>query len=330
MTQQATTKCIRCGAEKPSSIRFFVVEKKSRSGFRAVCRTCRNTELSVKRKLVRKKQAATSKPAAPAAPLPSQDATSKPRLVVVLSDVHYETRWKPLWDGLLAWAADFGSDVDVLVLNGDFVDFESASQHGGNPRPPTVKEDLLEAVQGLKELTKAFPKASRVYLEGNHEDRLRRYLVSNAPTFDGVFSIQDLLSLEATGWRYVELAKQPAHSTFGSLRLIHGCQLRGSGGVVVANTLLNKWWSSPGKTVACGHFHRYSRAARQAVEGNLSAISLPTMIEPAPAYTGGAHDHWDYGFVVFELLDGHVRHEPVIADSRGQFLYRGRVYGGKP
>ena len=261
-------------------------------------------------------------------PVPADPPADRPRLIVVLSDVHYETRWLPLWRGFLAWADEYGADVDDLVLNGDYLDFESASQHGGNARPPTLTEDIEEAKRGLRDLAARFPNARRVYMEGNHETRLPRFLAANAPTLAGSLDVPSLLALDAAGWRWVPTADQPKHSTFGALRLIHGHQVRGGGGVSVANTLLNKWWSSPGVTVSCGHFHRYSVAVRQAVEGNLNAISLPTMTTPAPGYTSGAHDHWSYGFVVFESWGAHLRHEPVLADAAGRFLYRGRVYGG--
>ncbi len=41
-----------------------------------------------------------------------------------------------------------------------------------------------------------------VYLEGNHEDRLTRYLESD-PTFEGTVSVFDDLELEAWGFKYV-------------------------------------------------------------------------------------------------------------------------------
>ena len=256
--------------------------------------------------------------------------SGRPRLIVVLSDVHYETRWRPLWDGFLAWADAFGADVDDLVLNGDFLDLESASQHGGNARPPSLAEDINEAKRGLRDLRSRFPNARITYLEGNHETRVPRYLAANAPTFADSLDVPSLLALNAQGIRWVPTEDQPRLSTFGALRLIHGHQIRGGGGVSVANTLINRRWDSPGVTVACGHFHRYSVATRQYVEGSGVAIGLPTMTTPAPGYTSGAHDHWSYGFTVFESWRGHLRHEALIADGAGRFLHLGRVYGGTP
>jgi len=76
---------------------------------------------------------------------------------------------------------------DEIVLLGDYADFYPVSRHAKDPSVAHALTDEIKSVnEGLDQLDKLWPKAKKVYLEGNHEWRLERYLSEQAPALFGV------------------------------------------------------------------------------------------------------------------------------------------------
>ena len=69
---------------------------------------------------------------------------------------------------------------DEICILGDFADFYSVSSHSKDPRIFNLLVDEVSAVcNRLDEIDKLFPKAKKVFLEGNHENRLNNILINN-------------------------------------------------------------------------------------------------------------------------------------------------------
>lgn len=93
---------------------------------------------------------------------------------------------------------------DILVSNGDFVDCFSVSQHSKSPQRVLGFQKEMELANGLlDQLDAAAPKARRIYLSGNHETRLERYIQEKAPELYGALSIAEKLRLKERGWETV-------------------------------------------------------------------------------------------------------------------------------
>ncbi len=77
-------------------------------------------------------------------------------------------------------------DPKELVLIGDYGDFYSVTSH---PKGPEIRTNFLDEVKAvnehLDELDDMFPSAMKMYLSGNHEDRMARYIAKNAPELYG-------------------------------------------------------------------------------------------------------------------------------------------------
>ena len=86
---------------------------------------------------------------------------------------------------------------------GDMADCFSVSSHSKNPQRALQLKSEIEAVNdGLDQLEGLM--ASRyIYLAGNHEDRLQRYLQDRAPELFDFVDIPHLLNLGTRGWEYV-------------------------------------------------------------------------------------------------------------------------------
>lgn len=145
--------------------------------------------------------------------------------------------------------------VKNAVVLGDFVDCYSVSSH--SKRPDRV-DDLgveIEAARGaLTELEATCP-GKRIYIAGNHEDRLERYLCDKAPALFSSVKIDKLLGLSGRGWKYVPYK---SHCKIGKLNLTHDC---GKAGKQAHHDALSAFQES----VVIGHTHRIGYA----VEGNV-------------------------------------------------------------
>lgn len=89
--------------------------------------------------------------------------------------------------------------VNRIIINGDLIDAISLNQH--QPRDPelevSLKDEFDQAREFLFNLRERFPKVEIIFLMGNHETRLKRYLLKNAPVLWNILKLEDELQLAA-------------------------------------------------------------------------------------------------------------------------------------
>lgn len=111
----------------------------------------------------------------------------------------------------------------VVILNGDTLDFHRLSRFQKDPSARKPKDEIARANELLDSIDDLFPKARKIWRDGNHEDRYPSYLTAHAEElFDLVrehASLPHLLELESRGWEYVT-EKRPIY--LGGLTLLHG------------------------------------------------------------------------------------------------------------
>ena len=185
--------------------------------------------------------------------------------VVVLSDaqIPFEERW------LIGGATNkngaierflYDFDPDYLIINGDWADVYSASRYDKRPgRRFNLKDELKAVRSSLAGLTNAAPHATRIFLEGNHEDRLMKTMIQvaqkdiralelfGASNLDGL-TAKNLLALDDTGWKW-----QPycGFVNFLGFIITHG-DIVGQESAETARKMFQKWHSSG----CSGHTHR--------------------------------------------------------------------------
>lgn len=141
-----------------------------------------------------------------------------------------------------------------LVCLGDLADFYSVSSHSKDPtRQRGIEEEIAGVLESLDELD-ALGATNKIFVAGNHEDRLRRYLQDKAPELFGLVDIPHLFKLKDRGWSYVPYK---AHGRLGKLHLTHDVGNSGRNATFVA---LDTYQHS----VVTGHSHRL----QYIVEGN--------------------------------------------------------------
>lgn len=108
--------------------------------------------------------------------------------------------------------------LDEVVVLGDYADFYSVSRHLKDPRVGTLLVEEISSVrEGLDELEHLFPSAKKVFLEGNHEQRLEKYLIEKAPGLFGVTDIPFLFELNRRPlWSYIPFGRSQSYRVLGS------------------------------------------------------------------------------------------------------------------
>lgn len=150
--------------------------------------------------------------------------------ILSLSDIHC-----PYHDlQAIESAVKFGKKLkpDVLVLNGDIGDFYSVSSWERDPKKRQLRDEVDKLRAMLIWLCEQFPKARVVYKQGNHEERLTKFVWAKAPelwdmpqlTLEGLLKIdnemQPVRQLERVEW-----VGDQRPVMFGKLPCFHGHEL---------------------------------------------------------------------------------------------------------
>ena len=95
---------------------------------------------------------------------------------------------------------------DWLILNGEFQDFWEISSHDLTPRGgKDFKREIETGKKILRSFRRSLPRARITWIEGNHEFRLRKYLIQNARELYGLpgVSVPDIFDLKRLKIEYV-------------------------------------------------------------------------------------------------------------------------------
>lgn len=144
------------------------------------------------------------------------------KLALIIPDSHRPFHHIKAYKLMLAVANYFGPQE--IVILGDYADFYSVTSHSKDPRIfQMLTDEVIDVNNGLDELDNLFPKAKKVFLEGNHCYRLERYLCDKAPALFGVTSTEFLLKLnQRPNWTFIPYGPNQSYNVLGSyLRARH-------------------------------------------------------------------------------------------------------------
>lgn len=172
--------------------------------------------------------------------------------VLFKPDTHRPFHDKKAWD-IFIKAGEL-IKPDILVDLGDAADFYSVSSHRKDPRRVTLLKDEIDNVkEGFDELD-SLGAEEKIFIGGNHEDRLIRFLQDKAPALFGLMDIPDLFELQERGWSYTPYKE---YTTLGKIYATHDI------GTATRYTAYKALEVFEGNVVH-GHTHRFGYV----VEGN--------------------------------------------------------------
>lgn len=119
----------------------------------------------------------------------------------IIPDTHVPYHDKRAWR--LAMKVAKANKPEIIVIIGDFADCYAISDHRKDPsRLRLLDQELAEVNVCLDELD-ALGAERKVYVEGNHCERMTRYLQDHAPELFNVVGMKNLLRIKERGWEWV-------------------------------------------------------------------------------------------------------------------------------
>lgn len=196
---------------------------------------------------------------------------------------------------------------DNIVIMGDFLDIEALSRH--DEEKLLVREgkrywkeietgnralDLLE-----NEGFKGYTPRHKIFIEGNHENRLARYLEKKPELHGAPLDTVSSLKLDQRGWEFIPYGEHAYNSGVGFTHIPFGRNGRAVGGKYAIHRALDVCHNS----VVFGHTHRFEHVCnyRHGAEHLQQALSVGCFFEEHPDYVHGAPSDWWKGVVFLDI-----------------------------
>lgn len=239
---------------------------------------------------------------------------------IYISDVHVPFHDKKANNAVKEFIRE--QQPDYLIYGGDIVDFYSVSRFDKDPeRKFGLQDELTQGIIYMTGMNEAAGDAKKYFLEGNHENRIRKYLSKN-PELAGLdaLSVEALLNLKQLGISFVPYDKGLLLHDF---LFKHGTRVNmhtAKAEVDLENI-----------SGMSGHIHRiqtYGKTDRHGhhvwhTVGHLSDVEqVDYMNQQVP--------NWQQGFGVVEFNSRNNTYEATQVEVRnGKFQFQGKVYKGK-
>lgn len=209
---------------------------------------------------------------------------------------------------------------DAFFCLGDWADFYAVSRFDKDPQRLLSLQDELNTTKSLLgKLRQTLPNARIVYLEGNHESRLVRYLWQHPEisTLDNL-RLPVLLGLDDLEIEHYDYSKQ---LQWHGLLIEHGDRVRGKS-AATARAMME----ARGVSGITGHTHRLAAYYRTDNSGVKVWYENGCACQLRPSYIIGAPD-WQQGFTVGYALKGRQRflceQIPILS---GRLFYAGKLW----
>jgi len=240
---------------------------------------------------------------------------------IAVGDIHYPYENKKAIKILFDIAKDV--DPDYFIGIGDFLDMNMISVYSNNKPRRIENQTLHKDYEGfqknildpLENILK--PDCKKVFIYGNHEDRINNYL-DYYPTVRGVIEPEN--NLELSDWKIIPYRQ---HYKLGNTIFTHG---------IYHNQFhAKKHLDTYGCNIIYGHLHTHQVYTRQTPVDNdpITSMSLPCMCNLNPHYAKDLPNKWENGFLVF-YKDGKYQYNNVISikgKSQPKTYFNGVLYG---
>ena len=291
--------CSRCSQTKP--LTEFRKDSRGLHGVRGTCKACQSV----------------AKPPLDTRVLARVEEPLEP--VVIVPDCHIPNHDERAW-GLMLRVALHLKPKHIVIL-GDFADGETLSAHPATKPGEVSFEQEVAGVQKCLDQLDGLGATNKIYIEGNHEFRLDRYLMERAPAMFHAIKWQNVLNLYERGWQWVPYRKSVA---LGKLHLTHDT---GTAGMNAHRQAAQKF----GGSAAIGHTHRMSYEVRGRFEGVPYLAAMFGWLGDAEKAASYMHEasaaEWVHGFGVgwLEPATGvvHVQPVPIV---NGKCVVNGRLF----
>lgn len=247
---------------------------------------------------------------------------------VVISDTQMPYEHRPSVAAVLRFIGDYQPDEVVQI--GDLVDFPQPSRWSKDSAAEfqgSVFEDAEYAKVRFFEPLRAVYDGPVGVLEGNHDERPRKYLSKYAPALAAsrAFHMDEMLDFDGFGVKWLpdfyEFAPDwvMTHGHKGGIRLTQ------EAGKTALNAAIRF-----GSSVIMGHTHRLGALPKtfgyDAKLRTLWGVEVGNLMDMKQAqYLNGATANWQQGFAIVRVDQDHVNAQ-TIPITGGKFVVDGETY----
>ncbi len=215
-----------------------------------------------------------------------------------------------------------------IVIMGDFLDFMSVSRWDKDPRETvTLQEEIVEAEYLLSLIREASKSSEIIYIGGNHEERLTKFLITKADSLiylkkdeEDILSVPHLLGLREKGIEYI-----PYHSHYQ----LHGWlfehgNIARQHSAYTAKGMVDR----RGINVGMAHTHRAGTYYTTSFNKTLQGVEFGCLIDiKGPAARYSKYPNWQNAFGIGQFEDGVFQVQPILMQNY-KFIWNNKVYRG--
>lgn len=199
--------------------------------------------------------------------------------IIIFGDVHLEQQTLIDPSYILFKKVVSSLKPDRIICLGDLMDCSYISRFSegiaGEQEGKRLKADF-EIFKNEMQWLKKHSKQKPIFLEGNHEIRLNKYLDKN-PILKGLFCLEDYA--KEVDVEYIPLENQP-YQLYNDLYITHGICF----GTHFCKTMVNK----VGNSIIAGHTHRTQLHSISYPDGRvITGYGIGTLGPVNPDYTAG-------------------------------------------
>lgn len=212
--------------------------------------------------------------------------------VGILSDIH-----APYHDaGALEVAINHlkKAKCDVILLNGDTVDFHTLSRFDKEPDAAKFATERDTVIKLLAYLRHKFPKARIIWKDGNHDERFIKFVMNRAPELfdEQLFSFENLFKFGKFGINYVSDKRR---IMLGKLTVLHGHEV--PAGISTPVNPARGLFLRAKDSAICGHYHKTSEHTETTVNNKVvKCWSIGCLCDLHPKYM--PINGWNNGFAI--------------------------------
>jgi metallophosphoesterase superfamily enzyme len=241
------------------------------------------------------------------------------RRIVGIFDVHIPDHDVEAFQAVKDFLVDY--QPDTLIIGGDFGELESCSSHGGVIEPPMIYQDVAEMRMELTDLRDVVGEDCRmVYIEGNHETRLKRIVANKLPQAAFSLSLPKMLNLADLN---IEWLPEGQLLSIGNLNFVHGkwASLHHA----------KKHMEAYMHNIIFGHTHKPQMFVKGLPGAKyMAGCGSPTLRDLDAGYLNGYPSGWAQGFVVCEVdEEAQLSNVYTVLMDEQRFVFNGKLYGGK-
>ena len=239
--------------------------------------------------------------------------------ILIINDLHRPFHDRATLQAIEKFWDDYKPHYEVY--NGDIADLYSISQFDKNPsRRFSFKQECADTRGWLFSRAEANPGAKRIYIDGNHEDRMRRWLWKHGPELSSLDELEvgNLLGIDEIAAVHLPY---PGVFDFLGFRIEHGYKTTMSKAYPVD---VARWMAvATASSGLCAHVHRLGKYLWSDSRGSHSYIVNGCVCKLSLEYA--ADPNWQHGFTYGEVHKGKVHLVMVHLYSDG-FLANGEFY----